>query len=576
MDNLKNFVGERAYNIIKNITVDNEKIRRALVTPKNARAVFSELTEFEMKSLCAEISSNKTIGQIRETTRQEIIDAFNIAGYDKVIFDDEEAIAECRKFYKPGEVICTYNNLKSRMSNYHMLVAIKADIEKIQRSKNPSREDEYGTSILNIQIAKNGSHMSIKNRYNHTVSEPDSTLNNNLDMLYHGLQSMVLGYYRFASLNSTKSNYKNIINIGEIYLKYHTEKNNIYFGTFVLDGTNGARFSDTSRYYVIGGIGVEPYCRYPLVLDFKDKKVIDVLQSRGNINGKVPLLSRAMQEGILTSENKCVANTLAAIFPNAIKELLQSNKNALQYIYETYGYDFAKPYTVTGLLGKFTAKSIEKITGSDTGILLICSDETMKVCKMNAGTFNAKYLKSAYHNRIDTFYTQNYFNEVRKSGNTATYIIQQEKQYIRKPKPEKISYHGSNNNKPEIDKSGFNITEAKKELLCKLQQYKKEKYAKEASEIDFTQDVVEITKSFAELKTAIIEFLIKADTVEEYSALTKVFNYSLTWLVRDIKKVEKHALSKSFSSVKSANQAINEIKTKIASIKSELYEEGTA
>ena len=30
--------------------------------------------------------------------------------------------------------------------------------------------------------------MSIKNRYNHTVSQPDSTLNNNLDLLYVGLQ----------------------------------------------------------------------------------------------------------------------------------------------------------------------------------------------------------------------------------------------------------------------------------------------------------------------------------------------------------------------------------------------------
>lgn len=141
MSNLKKFIGEYAYNIIKNMAVDNEKIRKALVTPQNAREVFSELTEFEVRSLCTEISSSVTIGRIRETTQQEIINAFRAAGYDRVIFDDENAIAECRKYYKAGEVICTYNNLKTRMREYHMLVAIKANIDEIKRSERPDRED---------------------------------------------------------------------------------------------------------------------------------------------------------------------------------------------------------------------------------------------------------------------------------------------------------------------------------------------------------------------------------------------------------------------------------------------------
>lgn len=161
MGNLKKFVGDYAYSYIKNIAVDQEKLRKALVTPQNARNVFSELDEFQIKSICAEISANDTFGTIRETTQEEIIEDFKKAGYDTVIFDDEEKIAECKKYYATGEVICTYNNLSGRMSQYHMLVAIKKDIDKIQRSKNPQREDEYGTSILNIQIAKNGSHMQL-------------------------------------------------------------------------------------------------------------------------------------------------------------------------------------------------------------------------------------------------------------------------------------------------------------------------------------------------------------------------------------------------------------------------------
>jgi len=274
MGNLKKFVGDYAYSYIKNIAVDQEKLRKALVTPQNARNVFSELDEFQIKSICTEISANDTFGTIRETTQEEIIEDFKKAGYDTVIFDDEEKIAECKKYYAAGEVICTYNNLSGRMSQYHMLVAIKKDIDKIQRSKTPQREDEYGTSILNIQIAKNGSHMSIKNRYNHTVSECDSTLNNNLDLLVPGLQAKVLGYYNIASLNKNKTYYRNIAKINGVYLKCVAEVENVYFGNFVLDSKNGVRFADNGRYYV--NTDRDNLC----VLDFHDKKVIKLFNER--------------------------------------------------------------------------------------------------------------------------------------------------------------------------------------------------------------------------------------------------------------------------------------------------------
>ena len=110
MSSLKKFVGDYAYSYIKNIAVDQDKLRHALVTPQNARNVFSELDEFQIKSICSEISANDTFGTIRETTQEEIIEDFNKAGYDTVIFDDKEKIAECKKYYASGERICTYND----------------------------------------------------------------------------------------------------------------------------------------------------------------------------------------------------------------------------------------------------------------------------------------------------------------------------------------------------------------------------------------------------------------------------------------------------------------------------------
>lgn len=408
MGNLKKFVGDYAYSYIKNIAVDQEKLRKALVTPQNARNVFSELDEFQIKSICAEISANDTFGTIRETTQEEIVEDFKKAGYNTVIFDDEEKIAECKKYYAAGEVICTYNNLSGRMSQYHMLVAIKKDIDKIQRSKTPQREDEYGTSILNIQIAKNGSHMSIKNRYNHTVSECDSTLNNNLDLLVPGLQAKVLGYYNIASLNKNKNYYKNIVNINGVYLKYVTEVENVYFGNFVLDSKNGVRFADNGRYYV--NTDRDNIC----VLDFHDKKVIKLLNERNQIS-KGTLLTRAMKENLLHSGNKENIDELNIVFDNALKELLQCRRKALQFLACYYGYDFQKPFKVTGLLGKFTVNSIKKMTGNNNGILLVCKGTEVRCVELNTGKFEVEVPRDKYKYSIAEYYTNMILKQIEKA-----------------------------------------------------------------------------------------------------------------------------------------------------------------
>lgn len=559
MSNLKKFVGEQAYNIIKNIAVDGEALRAALITSQNARNVFNDLSEFEIKSLCSEISNSGMIGKVRNTTKEEITSAFNSAGYDQIIFDDEEKIAECKKYYIQNETICTYNNLKGRMSEYHMIVAIKSNIDNIKRSINPQREDEYGTSILNIQIAKNGSHMSIKNRYNHTVAQPDSTFNNNLNMVYTGLQNMVLGYYGFASLNNRKQHYKNIVNIGNIYLKYHTERNNIYFGAFTLDGINGARYIDTSRYYITYGED-RHYC--PLVLDFKDKKAIDLTGE----NGKTPLITKLLKDGVLSSANKEQMNTVTAVFPDAKKELLQVRHNALRYISDYYGYDFQKPYNIKAFCGKWTANSINKETGYNSGILFVADGQEMKACEMKNGIFKATDTKSNYQYKINSFYGKGDFESVRKSGTSAAYFVSQSKEYIRTIKEKRNTCIC----KGAYDKCGNNLTESREALNRRLQTYKRNKRTQEAQSLDYTADITEITESFAKLKGLIVEKITIAKTYSDYNKLDNVTNYKLTWLVRDIESITEQANKKSFSSVEQAKNAINKTKETITELYTKL------
>lgn len=554
MNNLKKFVGDYAYSYIKNIAVDQEKLRKALVTPQNARNVFSELDEFQIKSICSEISANDTFGTVRETTQEEIIEDFKKAGYDTVIFDDEDKIAECKKYYASGEVICTYNSLANRMNQYHMIVAIKKDIDKIKRSKTPQREDEYGTSILNIQIAKNGSHMSIKNRYNHTVNECDSTLNNNLDLLVPGLQAKVLGYYNIAFLNKNKNYYNNIVNINGIYLKYASEKNNIYFGNFVLDNENGIRFEDNGRYYV------NTCDNTPYVLDFSKKEVVKLFNEGKQIS-KGTLLTRAMKEKLLYSGNKEKIDELNIVFPNALKELLQCKRKALQYLARCYGYDFQKPFKVTGLLGKFTAKSIEKATGSKDGILLVCKNSEVTCVELNKGNFEVDTKRGLGYS-IDHYYAKYEFEADRKSGKLGVFIIQQDSEYKRIIKSNSTSRY--NRCTPELDKSGCNITETREQLQFRLRKYKADKRKREVDTISYEADLKEIQSMFHVMKEKLVIKLSEAKTSKEYNNIENIVDYKFVWMVKELEEFETKVTQNGFHTIKEATDSIASLKEKIA------------
>ena len=545
--NLKNFVGEYAYNIIKNSANNKKKLRSALVTPQNARNVFSELTEFEVKGICTEICNSGEIGVIRKTNQAEITEAFKKAGYSTVIFDDENRIREAQKYYRAGETICTYGNLSGRMREYHMIVAIKANIDEIKHADEPQRDDEYGTSILNIQIARNGSHMSIKNRYNHAVSNPDATLNNNLDMLSPGLQSMVLGYYGFASLRQEKQYYKNVVKIGGIYLKWHTEHNNKYYGAFVL-GNDGARYTDTSRYYVADDTFIRGWRVAPLVLDFQKKEVAEMSMV------KSALVSRALREDILSSANKEQANYIDATFSDAKRELLQTNRKALRYIAEDYGYDFQKPYTVSAVMGKFTANSIEKAFNVSSALLLVCNDRKLHAVKLADGRFYANDIKRGYNYEIDTFTSQGTFEEVRKSGNSAAFVINQDKKYRRKVKEREEPSRWRYNKPDEFDKSGCNVTEAIMLLNERLRKYKYEKRLMEAKQTDFSANLAEVKAKFAKFKAELIKAITNANTSEDYRRIGNASDYTLGWLVRDIDELERHVKANDFKSVQSAKK----------------------
>ena len=251
-----------------------------------------------------------------------------------------------------GELICTiYTNLgsahKQRFKDYYIINAVKKEVDgddklpeeqwHIKPSDNPEREDEYGTSVISIQIVKTGGFISIKNRYNHTVNCPDDTFDNNPDKIILGLTNSLRKYFNVEFNVSEKILPDNYIFVGDRLVQYNRELNNIYFG---------------SNYYVKGSeiIKLKPESQIMLdfiVFDMENKTMFTPNNNDGNtykvlseaFSGKKIQRKKDNDKIILSTEdgNRIVVkngNIIGLSLPN-IKEIpddFMSYPNSLEYI----------------------------------------------------------------------------------------------------------------------------------------------------------------------------------------------------------------------------------------------------
>ena len=165
---------------------------------------------------------------IEIATDKTPFDLLNYAGYDAFYVETEKQKNSIKKYYRRGEEICTFKD-PVRHKNFFIIHAVKRGAEKIQPAKNPDRDDEYGTSVISIQIAKNGGFISIKNRYNHTVQNSDATFNNNPDNIIPGLSESLKKYFNvdFVSLKSSMPSCFCLID--DQFVHYNFETNDFYF-----------------------------------------------------------------------------------------------------------------------------------------------------------------------------------------------------------------------------------------------------------------------------------------------------------------------------------------------------------
>ena len=179
------------------------------------------------------VLGTKELKEVEETPEELL----KKAGYNLYECKTEEDIQKFKKYYKSGEELCTFNG--GRLDKCYVFFAVKCDVQKIKREdfQNPKRQDEYGTSVISIQFSRGDNNtLSIKNRYNHTVNNPDATYNNNLENIIPGLTKSFEKHYKLninsdiyneSSFLTDELNY--VLGSDNKYYRYNMEINNIYY-----------------------------------------------------------------------------------------------------------------------------------------------------------------------------------------------------------------------------------------------------------------------------------------------------------------------------------------------------------
>ena len=192
------------------------------------------------------------------------------AGYVLYECKSEEDIQRFKKYYAPDEELCTFRG--DRLHSNYVFFAVKKNVEDIKRKdfKEPKRQDEYGTSVISIQFSLGLSNtLSIKNRYNHSVDNPDATFSNNLENIIPGLTESFEREYGYKIIQNEGTsfeipNYRKD-NTGKMY-KINMEINNKCYckNNIIIDNSQVIdTYKEKERYLLIDYF----------IIDLKEKKV---------------------------------------------------------------------------------------------------------------------------------------------------------------------------------------------------------------------------------------------------------------------------------------------------------------
>lgn len=194
-----------------------------------------------------------------------------------------------KSYYRKGEELCTFHD-NTRFKRYTMVHAIHKEASTVKPGTTPERQDAYGTSVISIQF-RDG-FISIKNRYNHTVSNPDNTFSSNPDNIIPGLTKALESRFKVdlskAARNNTPEHH--IVSSGKL-VHYDFERNGVYVG---------------EAWYVKNGKIIEvdknsQVLADAFLFDFTDKTVKEVT---GVVDGLLEVLDRPAYKNAVWAKTK--------------------------------------------------------------------------------------------------------------------------------------------------------------------------------------------------------------------------------------------------------------------------------
>ena len=213
--------------------LENEGELVSIITSlfKENHFLYDDLIEYNMVNSFQKLIMNeygKKTNSIINTEKTPY-ELFKEKGYTLKECHTNEEILAYKKYYEKGEELCTFKS--DRLKTNRVFFAVKDNALDIKRKSNPQREDEYGTSVLSLQFTLDTNYLSIKNRYNHTVNNPDATYKNNLENIANGLTYSFEKYLGIKQSNINidfeMPNY--VRTVDGKYYRYNVECNNIYY-----------------------------------------------------------------------------------------------------------------------------------------------------------------------------------------------------------------------------------------------------------------------------------------------------------------------------------------------------------
>jgi len=278
-----------------------------------------------------EADKNIETVQVKNKTPEELSKE---AGYVFHRPESENDILAFKKDFENGEVLCTYNDVEGRMQGHFIFWLRRNDAESVLPAKKitqeylkddsegsslwrgyldakglkmpdgsydisnltASRQDPYGTSSMSVQIGRRGGNISIKNRYNHTVNNPDATFGNDLNTIIDGLNDAVFGIEGIPKKTNQELRLPDNITSDSQgrFFKYDQEIENIYVSqhgyvedgemtiidksyqrmidNFVFDSKNNEVYPITIGRQLIGNINKISFEKNKITVDSKDGK----------------------------------------------------------------------------------------------------------------------------------------------------------------------------------------------------------------------------------------------------------------------------------------------------------------